>query len=255
MTYVEAASADGVWTQVLRVPNAAPEQVRRALAGLARTWPVAAFLPGADADPVAEVVLYRDPSRTHGTPDLPECDAAVRRLAAATGWTPQPSQTLTGVLVGLGLREGYDATAPTHSPEEVADHLLAVSPSGWRCRTARLVSARLVGEAVRWYEETGVVVEAETWLSPAIKAAATHCAQDRYVVTDGADGRTYALQQRGRPGSGTGPELLERLTSQVLGGDTVLDDLTRQAQDPSNDPMAQLLPSDTPIAPNRPNRR
>jgi DNA invertase Pin-like site-specific DNA recombinase len=43
------------------------------------------------------------------------------------------------------------------------------------------------------------------------------------------------------PGSGTDPELLERLTVQVLDGDTVLDDLTRQAQDGTDDVVAQLL--------------
>ncbi|MFD7626341.1 hypothetical protein ACFV7Q_09870 [Streptomyces sp. NPDC059851] len=43
------------------------------------------------------------------------------------------------------------------------------------------------------------------------------------------------------PGSGTDPELMERLTAQVLGGDTVLDDLARPAQDRSDDVVAQLL--------------
>ncbi|MFG3429441.1 hypothetical protein [Streptomyces californicus] len=70
MPFIEVASADGVWTQALRVPNVRAEQVRRDLTELAHTWPVAAFLPGTPADPVAEVVLYRDPSRTYGTPDL-----------------------------------------------------------------------------------------------------------------------------------------------------------------------------------------
>ncbi|WP_199563754.1 MULTISPECIES: hypothetical protein [unclassified Streptomyces] len=43
------------------------------------------------------------------------------------------------------------------------------------------------------------------------------------------------------PGSGADPELMERLTAQVLGGDTVLDDLTRQAQGGTGDVVAQLL--------------
>lgn len=192
--FTEVASAPGVWARALRAPHVPVDQARRALAQLAPTWPVAAILPGEAADPVAEVVLYRDPSRAHGTPDLPSCDAAVRRLAAATGWMPEPCRPLTGVLVGLGLREGYSAGAPEHSPQEVADRLLAVSASGWSCRTAR-VSGRLVGHAVRWYEETGVVIHAETHLIAAIEAAALHCAQDRYVVTHAAEGRTYALRQ------------------------------------------------------------
>lgn len=43
------------------------------------------------------------------------------------------------------------------------------------------------------------------------------------------------------PGSGTDPALMERLTEQVLDGDTVLDDLARQAEDGSDDLVAQLL--------------
>ncbi|WP_211258953.1 hypothetical protein [Spirillospora albida] len=42
-------------------------------------------------------------------------------------------------------------------------------------------------------------------------------------------------------GSGTDPELLERRTAQVIDGGTVLDDLTRQAQDGTDDVVAQLL--------------
>ncbi|WNZ07857.1 hypothetical protein [Streptomyces sp. 11x1] len=43
------------------------------------------------------------------------------------------------------------------------------------------------------------------------------------------------------PGSDTDPALMERLTAQVLDGDTVLDDLARQAEDGSDDMVAQLL--------------
>ncbi|MCG0289032.1 hypothetical protein [Streptomyces sp. PSAA01] len=43
------------------------------------------------------------------------------------------------------------------------------------------------------------------------------------------------------PGSGTDPALMERLTAQVLDGDTVLDDLTHQAEGGSDDVVAQLL--------------
>lgn len=43
------------------------------------------------------------------------------------------------------------------------------------------------------------------------------------------------------PGSGTDPERMERLTTQVLDGDSVLDNLARQAEDGSHDVVAQLL--------------
>ncbi|MFE7119030.1 hypothetical protein ACFU99_26790 [Streptomyces sp. NPDC057654] len=194
--YTEAGTAEGAWTQSLRLPAATSvEQVHRALAELARSWPVAAFLPGEADEPVGEVVLYRDPSRTYGTPDTSACDAAVRRLVAATGWTPAAGRADDGVLVGLGLREGYGAGAPEHSPEEVADRLRVASAMGWRCRAARLISARFVDDAVRWYAEDGVIVRAEDRLLPAIEEAALSCAQQRYVVTHLAHQRTYVLQQ------------------------------------------------------------
>lgn len=43
------------------------------------------------------------------------------------------------------------------------------------------------------------------------------------------------------PGSGTDAQLMEQLTAQALGGDTVLDDLACQAQDGSDDVVARLL--------------
>jgi hypothetical protein len=43
------------------------------------------------------------------------------------------------------------------------------------------------------------------------------------------------------PGSGTDPERMERLTTQVLDGDSVLDNLGRQAEDGSHDVVAQVL--------------
>lgn len=43
------------------------------------------------------------------------------------------------------------------------------------------------------------------------------------------------------PGAGTDPELMGRLTSQVLDGIRALEDLARQAQDGSDDVVAQLL--------------
>ncbi|MFD9793730.1 hypothetical protein ACFWXK_22615 [Streptomyces sp. NPDC059070] len=177
MSYTEAASAEGAWTRSLRVPAAPVDEVRRALAELASPWPVSAFLPGQAAEAVAEVVLYRDPSRTYGTPDPASC-----------------------VLIGLGLREGYNAAAATHAPQEVTDRLRAASPYGWSCPTARLVSARLVDHTVRWYEETGVLVHAQERLATALEAAALSCTQDRYVVTDLTRRRTYALRLRGGGG-------------------------------------------------------
>lgn len=74
MTYIEAASADGAWRRWLKVPGVPVGRVRGVLVELARSWPVAAALPGETAEPVTEVMLYRDPSRTYGTPDSAACE-------------------------------------------------------------------------------------------------------------------------------------------------------------------------------------
>ncbi|WP_043684350.1 hypothetical protein [Streptomyces xylophagus] len=65
------------------------------------------------------------------------------------------------------------------------------------------MSARLVGHAVHWYAEDGVVVHAEDRLLPAVENVALNCAQHRYVVTHLTEQRTYALQQHADRGSST----------------------------------------------------
>ncbi|MFJ6774620.1 hypothetical protein ACIQOV_27295 [Kitasatospora sp. NPDC091257] len=88
---------------------------------------MAAAVLGRGGEPVTELTLSRDPSRTHGTPGVLECDAAVRRLAAATGWTRAAEAAPDGVLVALGLREGYDLATATHSPDEGTDFEISAS--------------------------------------------------------------------------------------------------------------------------------
>jgi hypothetical protein len=198
--YVEVAAADGAWTAALRLPDAVPlERVRHALTDVTRTtgWPAAAFVSGRAAA-VTDMLLYRDPSRTHGTPGIAACHAAVRALSTATGWRVlgNPSPGGTEVLVGLGLREGYGPDAREHLPEEAAAFLRAHNTTGWRCHAARLVSARLTQGQVRWYEETGVVVKAQERMLPAITAAAGAFVQHRFTVTHFPRQRTYALQRQ-----------------------------------------------------------
>jgi len=193
--YAEVSAAAGTWTCPLTLPAVPLSRVQAELVALARRtgWPVAAFAYGdQDGDRVGELLLYRDTSRTHGTPPAAECDVAASALAAATGWTTRPATATRDVLlIGLGLREGYRADAPQHTPGDV-ERLLACDTS-WTSRAARLVSARAVEAEVRWYDEPGVVVQAPARLLPAITAAVGALQQHRFVVTDHVTGRTYAL--------------------------------------------------------------
>lgn len=156
------------------------------LTGLARDtgWSVAAFAYGDVGEQVEELLLYRDPSRTFGTPPAEECDTAVRTLISTTDWTVVPERApVDGVLVGLGLREGYEPDAPQHEPAEVAARL-ATHGDGRNTRTARLVSARQTAADLFWYDEVGVVLHAQDRLLPAITETAKAFAQQRFVVTD-----------------------------------------------------------------------
>ncbi|TCO57143.1 hypothetical protein [Actinocrispum wychmicini] len=192
-TYATAATAAGAWCCPLTLPPTPFEQVRATVTRVVRatSYPVAAIVYH---DPVTELLLYRHPSRRRGTPDIRTCERTADALAAATGWTLNPDRAPdVGVLVGLGLREGYDPTGPHHEPGDVFAALSARTPPGaaWTGRKAQLISARLIDHTqVRWYDEAGVVVRAPGDLLPAIEEVAEVLRQHRFAVTDFDEGYT-----------------------------------------------------------------
>jgi hypothetical protein len=194
--YTEVATAPGTWTCPVTLAGASFKHVQNELTKLARIgWPVNAFAYGDADEPVTELLLYRDPSRTYGTPEATQCDATARALVTATGWTATPERApQTGILVGLGLREGYQHDARQHQPSGVTARL-AAHGNGWTCRTARLVSARLVDDVVRWYDEFGVAVHTDEQLRPVITDLARAFGQHRFTITDLTGRRTYVLQR------------------------------------------------------------
>ncbi|WP_236787991.1 hypothetical protein [Amycolatopsis sp. GM8] len=195
MTYTEIAHANGAWSARVLLPATPFETVCGLLKDLtAHTgMPITAFQFGGDGDPVDELLLVRDPSRTHGTPEVREYETLATRLTAETGWPVASAHSpRDGILVGLGLREGFEPGAPQHSLTEVEQHL-AERGTCWRCRAARLVSARLVGGDVQWYDEVGAVVEAPAEMTPVIEQMAGTFRQDRFVVTNFSNGWTRAL--------------------------------------------------------------
>lgn len=103
--YTESCVAAGTWTCSVTLPASSFGQVRDVLSALARDtgWPVAAFAYGDVGEPVTELLLYRDPSRTFGTPPPAECDAAVRALVEATRWVAAPERAPAGGVLGSPL--------------------------------------------------------------------------------------------------------------------------------------------------------
>ncbi|MCK2245235.1 MULTISPECIES: hypothetical protein [unclassified Crossiella] len=196
--YTEQLSTLGAWACSVLLPQTPFDAVRTLLSDLTTYTgtPLNAFLPG-DGDLVTELLLVRDPNPTYGTsPDIATCEAFAQLLAAETGWPRVPQRVpSTGVVVGLGLREGNAPDTPQHALAE-AHALLAEHGDGWRCDSAHLVSARLVNGSVRWHDELGVIVYADAVLVPVIERIAALFAQDRFVITDFSTGSTRVLTRR-----------------------------------------------------------
>lgn len=198
VSYDEVASADEAWTCLLMLPAVPVDDVLAVLVDFARTdWPVNAFAftyDGTADTSVIELLLYRDPSKTFGTPSPARCDRAAQALVTATGWTAVPERgPRTGMVIGLGLREGYDQGAIQHEPGEVTSKL-AATVDAWTCRPALLLSTRLVGSAVRDHVEAGVVLHGDEQLLPAVADLARTFSQHRFAVTDLTGHRTYVLE-------------------------------------------------------------
>ncbi|WP_143231240.1 hypothetical protein [Actinosynnema sp. ALI-1.44] len=192
MAYKTLTTWPGAWTCSMHIPTAAPlAAVRQALDDLADAtgWPVNAFAYGT-ADTVDELLIYRDPSQRHGIPSVIESEGAAHTLAAASGWTLATNQApARGILVGFELREGYEPDAPLHDIGELLNVLPAAELTS--CRQAWLISAR----GTRRRQELCAVLRGSSELLPAITIAAGKFQQERFVVTDLAQQRVYAMQR------------------------------------------------------------
>jgi hypothetical protein len=191
--YREAASAPGAWWATLYPhPKPALAQLRRILTDACGTLtPLSAYVPTWPTGRVTEITLVRDPSVTHGTPTVDAAIDATFDLAVDQGWTHGTGiRPVTGLVVGIGLREGYEPDAPVHPAGHITGRL---GESGWRAQHARLVSARRIDGDVQWYSEPGLIITARRDLLPAIAAAAHALRQHRFVVTDLDQDRTYSL--------------------------------------------------------------
>ncbi|WP_236793234.1 hypothetical protein [Amycolatopsis sp. GM8] len=195
--YREVASAEGVWTLTIRFdwPTTFPAlHTRLAAFAVEHALPVTAFCLTHDAAKVTGVVLTRDPSITHGTPDRALCEQAGGALVYETGWRPCPTPPRDAVMVGLGLREGYSVHAITHHEREVRAHL-AHHGRGWTVQPARLLSLRPLHDGrVQRHHEPAVLILAPPRLLPAITGVAAALHQHRFVVHHLPENRTYALR-------------------------------------------------------------
>ncbi|MFD6073267.1 hypothetical protein [Amycolatopsis lurida] len=198
-TYDEAASTDGAHFPGFRLPyRMGLSEAVTCLADLS-TEETAVSAVVQERHGYADLVaLIRDPSATHGAPDIDAFHDVLSTLSGTHGWHPiagaGPAQR---VVVMLGLREGYDPDAHVHSSADVARHLYGVQAAGDALIVkVHVMSARYLDGARQVYQEPGVLIGGPASILPAVTATAEALAQHRFVVIDRDQERTYALHRR-----------------------------------------------------------
>ncbi|WP_439383253.1 hypothetical protein [Amycolatopsis lexingtonensis] len=170
--------------------------------------PVCVLIQHDTAEIVSEVILLRDPSIAYGTPGIAACDASSDSLAHSQRWeycigrdrTAGSAAALwgstSGVIALVGLREGYAFDAPEHTGAELGVRLAARGVTDCRVRPGWLLSVRRLPDVPRCYSEPAALVCAPAVALPAVADVARSLAQERIVVADLDQDRTYALGRR-----------------------------------------------------------
>ncbi|WP_018682195.1 hypothetical protein [Actinokineospora enzanensis] len=202
--FVETLAVPGAWTATLTIPAIPAPVVRAALTGIARDLdlPVDAALIGTE-EAITTALLYRDPSRTHGAPDIDACEAAVDLIVSETGWARQPAAP-PALTVPMGLKPGYHTTARFDPAAARAVLAQTCGASGWELTPAILMSARPVGTEMRTYHEHGALVRARPRLLTGVATAARLLGQLRWVGIDESTGRTVVMARPCECGQGRG---------------------------------------------------
>ncbi|WP_103338753.1 hypothetical protein [Amycolatopsis sp. CA-126428] len=201
--YVGAANARGVWVhQLLSTAPFFPIAdvvTEIAAVSVATGVPLTAYARSTSGRITSSLLLVRDPSITHGTPDIADCERAAAALAARGNWVSQGQDVRSCMLLALGLREGYDpAAARVHTWTEVTDPVLGKGEvwCGW---PAELISARPQPDGTaQVYHEPGVLAFTDFDQLPTLTAIAFDLRQDRLVIHNWLTGWTTAYRRGAR---------------------------------------------------------
>lgn len=183
MAYTDVASAPDAWA--VRLTPTVPTTmtaVRAMLELAAPIAPLTAYAQGTAAQ-VYSVTLARDPSRTHGVPSVEDCERAVGEISAGGTWAVTPR--VSGVMVAMGLREGYATDSRVWTLPDLLD--LWPDTTG---PEVTLVSARMVDGGMRWWEEPCVLLTPDAVDTGRLDEMADRMRQERYTITDHTNGRT-----------------------------------------------------------------
>lgn len=196
--YEEVASAPGVY-QPLLVPPAGTTRARAVeLLADACTEHVAITAAIHERDDVApRFTLIRDPSITEGAPAIEDYQAIATALGRDYGWRViEAGGSTFAVTAMVGLRQGYAPIAPVYTPAEAARLLALYGATDVHVTGVHLMSVRHLDGAVRIYDEPGVLIVGDASILPAVTGTAGVLRQQRFVVTDRDQDRTYALRRR-----------------------------------------------------------
>lgn len=142
-------------------PGTPVEAVSGALiSGTTEQIPVCALIQREAAEIASEMTLVRDPSIAHGTPGTAACDTASDTLVRSQRWeycigwgrtagSAALGGSTSGVIVLVGLREGYAFDATEHTGAELGARLAARGVTGHRTRPGWLPSVRRLPDAPR----------------------------------------------------------------------------------------------------------
>ncbi len=207
--YKEVSSAPGVWFSALTPPlGTAVEAVSGALiAGTTEQLPVCALVQHDAAEIANEVILLRDPSSSHGTPDIGACDIAADSLARSQRWEYCIGRgRTTGSAVLWVARAGSSCwsvcvgSTPLTPPSTPA----LTSVRGWPPAESPAIGYGPAGccrsgdcaTPPRCCSEPAALVCAPAAALPAIADAAASLHQERIVVAGLRWDCTYALGRR-----------------------------------------------------------
>jgi hypothetical protein len=194
--YIEAVTAPSAWLRTVHTPQVPVSEVQEELVRLAVLGhPTSAFLYTV-GNLVTEILFFRHPNAKRGIPSPPQCDEAIRMLCDKTGWVSRRDHTPdSGLVVALGLREGFFPNAPVHSAELIAARI----GGNLKYRKARIVSARASGIRSHWNDEPGMSIMCAKEDLPRLSMVAEQIGQEQYVTTDLDEPRTSAWKSASAP--------------------------------------------------------
>lgn len=139
---------------------------------------------------VTSFTRARYPRRKYGVSSIAECETGMKALTTKFGAIIQPDPT-QGIRVVLGLLEGYDTNAATHTIEEARQAL-----PGVQILPAEVLAIRLTDERPSIYTEPVAVIDASTDDLDAIYKLGDSFRQERFTVENFENKSAYVVETR-----------------------------------------------------------